>query len=225
MQMDTQPRPGRNARRDFALWAEFLAIYAAAPVAMSVLLPAGRVITTLTIVTAFAVLLLHRTEGFRWRSLMEGIDRVSPAIVVGFAAVTCLVSFAIMRAWNPESLFSLPRERPYLMFAIALLYPVFSVLPQELVYRPLYFVRYGRLLPGGAPGLALNAALFSLGHLMYWSWVVAAMTFVGGLAFAWAYETRRSFPLAFALHWVAGVAIFTFGMGQYFYSGNVVRPF
>lgn len=225
MHTEAKTRTGQSARRDLALWAEFLAIYAAAPVAMSVLLPAGRVIATLTVVTAFAVLLLHRTQGFRWRSLTEGADRISPALVIGFAAVTCLASFAIMRAWNADSLFSLPRERPYLLFAIALLYPVFSVLPQELVYRPLYFIRYGRLLPGGAPGLALNAALFSLGHLMYWSWVVAAMTFVGGLVFAWAYETRRSFPLAFVLHWVAGVAIFTFGMGQYFYSGNVVRPF
>ncbi len=51
------------------------------------------------------------------------------------------------------------------------------------------------------------------------------MTFFGGLAFAWAYEIRRSFPLAVLLHAVAGNLVFLTGLGLYFYSGNVVRPF
>ena len=72
---------------------------------------------------------------------------------------------------------------------------------------------------------ALNAALFSFAHLMYWSGVVALMTFAGGLVFAWAYVRRGSFALAVVLHSVAGVILFAAGLGIYFYSGNVVRPF
>jgi membrane protease YdiL (CAAX protease family) len=93
------------------------------------------------------------------------------------------------------------------------------------VYRPLFFRRYGAILPRLTPAIWLNAALFSLAHLMYWSWIVTAMTFSGGLAFAWAYEARRNFPMAVVLHAVAGVVVFLLGLGVFFYSGNVRRPF
>ncbi|MNP76346.1 hypothetical protein D3C76_1735670 [compost metagenome] len=59
---------------------------------------------------------------------------------------------------------------------------------------------------------------------MYWSWVVAILTFIGGWFFARAY-LRHGFPSAWALHAVAGNVLFAVGMGIYFYSGNVVRPF
>ena len=60
---------------------------------------------------------------------------------------------------------------------------------------------------------------------MFWSWIVAAMTFFGGLAFAYAYRVQGSFPQALALHSIAGIVVFTFGLGIFFYSGNVERPF
>jgi uncharacterized protein len=51
------------------------------------------------------------------------------------------------------------------------------------------------------------------------------MTFAGGLLFAWSHRVRRNFPEAVAVHAVAGIALFAVGMGVYFYSGNVRRPF
>ena len=94
------------------------------------------------------------------------------------------------------------------------------------MFRPLFFRRYGSLLPDGrvAP-IVLNAAIFSFAHLMYWSWVVAAMTFAGGLAFAWSYRVRGNFPEAVVSHSVAGIIVFVLGLGVFFYSGNVERPF
>lgn len=53
---------------------------------------------------------------------------------------------------------------------------------------------------------------------------MAALTFVGGWIFARAY-LRHGFPAAWLLHALAGNLLFTVGMGAYFYSGNVVRPF
>jgi membrane protease YdiL (CAAX protease family) len=60
---------------------------------------------------------------------------------------------------------------------------------------------------------------------MYWHWIVAAMTFAGGLVFALAYKRPEGFLMALALHAVAGWAIFGAWLGVLFYSGNVVRPF
>lgn len=145
--------------------------------------------------------------------------------VAGFAALTSAVSVAVIYLTYPQAAWVLLLEQPLLLLMIVLLYPLLSALPQEVVFRPLFFRRYGALLPGRGSAICLNAAVFSLAHLMYWNWIVAGMTFFGGLAFAWAYEVRRNFPLAVLLHSLAGQILFTVGLGVYFYSGNVTRPF
>lgn len=205
--------------------AEFIAIYLIAPILMAVFLPKGWLFPALSVFSIAGLSLLAMTQEFQWRSLFRGISQISLRSIVLVAVLSGITGILIIQRWHPDALFIVPRERPQLMLMIALFYPILSVLPQELIYRPLYFRRYGHLLPSGRCGLVLNAAFFSLGHLMYWSWIVTAMTFIGGLIFAWAYETRQNFPLTLILHSVAGVILFAVGMGIYFYSGNVVRPF
>ncbi len=60
---------------------------------------------------------------------------------------------------------------------------------------------------------------------MYWSLLVTLMTFAGGLAFAWSYRVRQNFPEAVLLHALAGIVVFAAGLGVFFYSGNITRPF
>ena len=208
-----------------ALWVEFWLLFIAAPVAIAVFLPATVMFPALFAMTAVGLWLLHRTDGFSWRDLKEGAGALDAGLIGKFGAVVLGVSLIVIWTTRPEAAFILIRQEPLLMLMIATLYPIVSALPQEIVFRPLFFRRYARLLPRGRKVLWINAMIFSLAHLMYWSWVVAVMTFAGGLVFAWAYEEKRSFPLAFVLHSVAGVVLFAVGMGVYFYSGNVVRPF
>jgi membrane protease YdiL (CAAX protease family) len=207
------------------LWVEFMLLFLIAPVVMAVALPPSAMFSALFAVTAVGVVLLHRTPGFRWHDLTRGWDRISWRFVLVFAVATVACGATVMALIAPSALFGLVRSNPGLMVMIALLYPVLSALPQEIVFRPLFFRRYGPILPGLNAAVVLNAAVFSLAHLMYWNWIVAAMTFSGGLAFAWAYEARRNFPEALVLHAVAGVIAFALGLGILFYSGNVVRPF
>lgn len=207
-----------------ALWAEFLALFVVMPVALAIVLPPSAMFPVLFAATALGIWLLHRTPGFRWRDLRHGLAEVTWARVLGLGAVTLAVSVAVLMVTAPDSLFALVRHQPLLWIAILLLYQLLSALPQELLFRPLFFLRYAPILPRQGAVL-VNAALFSLAHLMYWSWTVAVMTFAGGLVFAWAYRDRGSFPLAVALHAVAGAMLFTAGMGMFFYSGNVLRPF
>ena len=94
------------------------------------------------------------------------------------------------------------------------------------VFRPLFFRRYEAILTRRADvAILLNASVFSFAHLMYWSWVVAGMTWVGGLIFAYSYRMRGNFPEAVIAHSLAGIVIFALGLGVFFYSGNVSRPF
>ena len=210
---------------DIPLKLELFLFYLAAPVAIAVFLPASSMFTALFALSAVGLVLLQFTHGFQWRSLRANMAEVRAIETAKFALIMLFVCLGIIYLTAPDSAFGLLRRSPLMMLVIAIGYPILSVLPQELVFRPLFFRRYGGILPDGRAAIWINAALFSLAHLMYWSWIVAGMTFVGGLLFAWAYETKGSFSLAVVLHSVAGVVIFLTGMGLYFYSGNVVRPF
>jgi len=207
------------------LYAEFFIFFIAIPVFIAVTLPATIMFPALFLMTAVGLVLLHHTKTFRWGWLLRGKEHVRLRDVVGFSVFVAVASVLWIYAVRPEAALQLLREQPALLLVIALLYPLISALPQELVFRPLFFGRYKDILPEGRQAIVANAAIFSMAHLMYWSMTVIIMTFVGGLAFAWAYEVRRSFALAVILHSVAGVILFAVGLGIFFYSGNVQRPF
>lgn len=207
------------------LWLilEFAALYIGAPLAIALFLPANQMFPALFAFSIIGMILLWRTGGFDWRSLFRG--RFMPWWeILGIALAVFVSGYAILSVMRPEARFALLLTDPRLMLLIWCLYPLLSALPQELIFRPLFYHRYERLLPSGNGAIALNAAIFSFAHLMYWSWIVALMTFIGGWIFARAY-LRHGFPAVWVLHAVAGNLLFLVGMGYYFYSGNVVRPF
>lgn len=213
-----QIRPG--------LWlkAEFAVLYFGAPLAIALFMPGHLLFEALALFSAAGVFLLWRTGGFGWHSLVRGWMRVPRAEVAGIALAVLVAGLVILKISQPQELFRILRDRPEFLPVIWIFYPILSALPQELIFRPLFFHRYGALLPAGRGAVAVNAAVFSFAHLMYWSWIVALMTFIGGWFFARAY-LRHGFPSAWVLHAVAGNVLFAVGMGYYFYSGNVVRPF
>ncbi|MBA4490355.1 CPBP family intramembrane glutamic endopeptidase [Paracoccus sp. S1E-3] len=207
-----------------ALAVEFAALFVAIPVAIALFLPPTLLFPALFAFSVLGLILLWWTGGFDFRGLIRGWGRFDWPLFAAFAVLTALVSIAVLYATRPESLFSFLRRDPRFLLLVWLLYPLLSALPQELIFRVLFFHRYSRLFSGPRQGVLVNAAIFSLAHLMYWNWIVAIFTFAGGLAFSTGY-LRRGFPWAWALHAIAGNILFAIGMGVYFYSGNVVRPF
>lgn len=206
------------------LWLgiEFAALYIGAPLAIALFMPGRHLFEALAVFSVIGMLLLWRTGGFGFRSLVRGWSRIPRREVLLLSAATLLAGTAILYVSYPERLFAMLQSG--MLPVIWVFYPILSALPQELIFRPLFFHRYGALLPAGQGAIAVNAAVFSFAHLMYWSSVVAVMTFVGGWIFARAY-LRHGFPAAWVLHALAGNILFTVGMGAYFYTGNVVRPF
>lgn len=212
----TSPSPAR-------LRVEFVLLFVVAPVGVAVLLPASSLFPVLFALVILSATLLRYTPSFALSGLWQG--RVSWFRVIAFAGIAAGISAVLVTSLRPEAWLMPGRAAPWLLVAILFLYPLLSALPQELIFRTLFFERYGPILPKGPAALVLNAALFSLAHLIYWNWIVAALTFAGGLAFAHSYRDRRSFPEAVALHAVAGDVLFAFGMGTWFFSGNVTTPF
>ncbi len=204
---------------------EFALFFLAAPLLIAVLLPPDWMFPALFTFTAIGVVLLHRTPGFAWAELRYGWRNWSWREVVLFTLGMVVFCSVLIQITRPDVAYFLLLNRPEFLLIIWIGYPLASALPQELLFRPLYFRRYHAILPDGRASYVLNSAIFSFAHLMYWSWIVAAMTFAGGLLFAWAYRKRGSFFYAVLLHAIAGNIIFAAGLGVYFYSGNVQRPF
>ncbi|TBN36555.1 CPBP family intramembrane metalloprotease [Paracoccus subflavus] len=214
--------PPDAVRPRFWLGAEFAALYVGAPLAIALFMPGHLLFEALAVFSGIGLLLLWRTGGFGFRSLVRGWSRMPWREVLALSVLTVLAGVAILSVTHPERLFALLRSG--MLPVIWVFYPILSALPQELIFRPLFFHRYAPLMPAGQGAIALNATIFSFAHLMYWSWVVAVLTFVGGWIFARAY-LRFGFPAAWLLHALTGNLLFTVGMGAYFYTGNVVRPF
>jgi hypothetical protein len=199
---------------------EFGALYVGLPLLMALAMPADWLWPAFLGATLGALMLLALTPGFDWRELVRGGIGWGEVALVG--AATAVVAAALVWLLLPGQAFSLPRRAPRLWVAIMLLYPLLSALPQELVFRALFFRRYGGLFAGRQVAVAVNALGFGLAHLMFWNWVAASLTVAGGVIFARGY-LERGFLQAVVLHAVAGGIIFTSGLGVFFYHGAVGR--
>ncbi|MEM6672798.1 MAG: CPBP family intramembrane glutamic endopeptidase [Planctomycetota bacterium] len=209
-----------------ARWAEYALLFLAIPLGLAWLKQYGRftvpVIPILIGLTAFIglVLLTDRRfgwkEAFRFRWSSAAVRSIVGRFVICGAALSALVAML-----TPELFLSFPRERPGLWAMVMVLYPVFSVLPQEFLFRVFFFHRYEEMLGGAVRTSFHSAILFGLGHLLFGSWISVVLTAIGGWFFATTYARSRSLWLASFEHALYGQLVFTVGLGQYFYSGTV----
>jgi membrane protease YdiL (CAAX protease family) len=120
----------------------------------------------------------------------------------------------------PHRFLELPRERWALWLTIMFLYPLLSVIPQELIYRTFFFHRYGPLF-GSSRWLAItiNGLLFGFAHIIFGSFVSIFLTAVLGFLLAWRYDETRSLWAVWLEHSLYGCLVFTVGLGHYFFTG------
>lgn len=212
-------------RRDLRLRGEWALLFLAAPLLLALALPPAALFPGLFLVTLIGLGLLHRTPGFVWRELFLGIGTISWWRVLVVCLCTAAVSAGLILLTHPAAFLAFPRQEPVLWLGVMLLYPLLSALPQEIVFRPLFFRRYGGLFRHDRAAILANATVFGLAHLMFWNVPAVVMTFAGGLVFAWVYRVRANFPEAVVMHALAGNIMFTLGLGVFFYSGAVQAPF
>lgn len=191
------------------------------PVALTVFFGRYPLFPTLLLFTILAVILLALTPGFQPRELVRGPVLREGRLILGFALVSVAITFTLALTLVPERFLELPRQRPELWLRIMLLYPLFSAIPQEIIYRALFFRRYGELFPNDRVAVGVNGLAFGLAHLFYLNPVAIGLTAISGLIFAWAYLRQGSFLLVVVLHALAGQIMFTSGLGIYFFHGAI----
>ena len=207
-------------------WVEFLAIYIVAPVVVAWLVAEGRVSsrdmpTVFAFLFLLAVALLALTPGVGLRRLLR--SHPLPAWRPALAYTVVMIAGVFLLTWllAPWSLFGFPKRAPESWARVMVFYPLLSVIPQGIIYRALLFARYRDLFPSAIWAIVASAVAFSLAHLFFLNPVAIGLTVLGGLMFAWAHGVCGSFWFANLLHALSGWAIFTIGLGRYFYHGAI----
>ena len=216
--------------RRVQLWSEFVGLFVGVPLLMAAYfdrvlawgaLGSFSLIATIWVLAGLAATLLAVTPGFTFRRIFNGAVFAEWRLIVGMAALSAAVCVGFVLLLLPGRLLELPLERTVLWLIIVIAYPILSAFPQEVIYRSLFFERYGSLFPSMPAAIAANGAAFGLGHLFFMNPVTVGMTALGGALIGWAYLARgRSLMLAWVLHSLAGQIIFTSGIGIFFFHAG-----
>ena len=145
------------------------------------------------------------------------------AMALRFAVIAPVLT---LTAWLalPEFFLGFPRQRPMLWLAVMIGYPLLSVWPQEMLYRRFLFSRYAPLFGAGSGYLAASALAFGYAHIILMNAIAPVVTAGGGLLFAAAYARHRSLMLVCLEHALYGCALFTVGLGRFFFTGAAWHP-
>lgn len=213
-----------SAERRIYLMFEMAALYVLLPLcafaAMDLIrLPLLAILVAVLVIVVFVLSL--EGPSFSWRRVFSvGITGRHLAYIILLFLILGGALTAAVYLLLPESFLSFPRYRRRLWLLIMVFYPLVSVTTQEILYRVFFVHRYGALFQD-RPLLAIfvNTSLFAFGHIIFGSWVTVAVSFGGGLIFAWRYFTTRSFWAVTLEHSLYGMLVFTVGLGRYFFTG------
>ena len=139
-----------------------------------------------------------------------------------FLVWLCATPLLAGLAWllQRDSLFEMPLHRTRLWLLILFAYPLVSVVPQEIIYRAFFCHRYAPLFGNGTRMVLASATAFGFAHVVFGNVIAMALTLAGGWLFARTFLQTKSLPCVAAQHALYGTAIFTVGLGRYFFHGT-----
>lgn len=149
---------------------------------------------------------LWHTQDFRKHALS------AMSLFVPLALVMALVTYWLA----PDLLFALPNENLELWLITLAIYPIVSVIPQEIIFRTFFFHRYKGILPSKIMRIFVSSSSFALAHLVYGNWVAVILSWFGGGVFGYRYMKSRSTLVVIFEHTLWGSYLFTIGIGFYF---------
>jgi membrane protease YdiL (CAAX protease family) len=211
-------RQGSSASSTARL-AECLIVFGALPLAYRLGLLPFRTLTVLDAVALAALAILLRDPTFDRRRLLGGagarLRRELPGVALRVLGAAAVIGVAVL-ALDRSAMLDLPLHRRGLWLRLLVAYPVFSALPQELLYRVFFFQRYEGLFGQGRALVLASAAAFALMHVVFANVPAVALTLPAGLVLGWSYARTGSLALVAFEHTLYGILVFTLGLGRYF---------
>ncbi|UTA47492.1 CPBP family glutamic-type intramembrane protease [Simiduia sp. 21SJ11W-1] len=207
-----------------ARWLELVLLFALLPLAGLVLQNHLQqwLLPCLCVLAALCLALMLRDAHFKRFRLVNG-KNILPALwrrrsvfSLGLAASALLYVTASESHW-----FYLPTQDTNNWLLLLVIYPLFSVVPQELIYRTFFFHRYKKIIPRKSTRAWLSAFAFAWAHIIYGNLAAIALAFAGGLLFAFTYAKFRSTLACVVEHSLWGLWLFSFGLGGYLDSAQL----
>lgn len=195
-------------------WVELVLLFVLVPVALALPISAYIKLGLVLVALAYVFRITRMQSLVSRKELINFPKKSSWTIVFLRFIVIVAVTTIYLYLKNPENLFIVIRKSPLMWLGVSFFYSVFSVYPQEFLYRTFFFSRYELLLKNRKAFILLNAILFSMAHLVFDNALVLVITFIGGIGFALTYAKTKSLMFTSIEHAIYGAWLFTVGMGE-----------
>lgn len=207
-----------------ALAFEFLLLFVIAPPLFAFTRHRIPAIPVLWLLAVWCLYALWHDPQFDRRRLWNaaGFGRNAMGIATLFAIIL-MIGIVLVRRFAPETFLQFPRQNPVFWGLVMVLYPVLSVYPQGVVYRAFVFERYDKLFGTGWWMVVVSAVAFAWVHIVFRNWLAVGLTFLAGLLFAFRYRATESLAVSSFEHALYGCAIFTIGLGRWFFHAVARR--
>lgn len=163
----------------------------------------------------FLVVLL-KSKGYKNKNLIKFSKDYDWSKALLRFLIIAVIAFLFVYFFHNDLLFHFADEKPerYLLFLV--IYPVVSVIPQEIVYRGYFFYRYKSIFPNIKIMGIINAILFGYLHFIYDNWLAVIGAALVGIVFIINYLKTKSLMNVAIEHYAYGILIFTLGLGKFF---------
>lgn len=195
---------------------EIVVLFIASPIILFLEIPIIYKVIFLFLGVVYIALISIFIEKFSKVNIDKKVKQSSlKNIIIRFVIIAVLTTL-VLYFQNKAQLFNVVLNKPDLWLKFSGVYILFSVIPQELIYRTFFVKRYQKIIKSEVLFLLINSILFSFAHIWFQSWTVLAFTFVGSLLFINTYLKTKSTWLVFLEHSLYGVWLYTVGYGEVF---------
>jgi membrane protease YdiL (CAAX protease family) len=171
----------------------------------------------------YAVLWLFYYKKKQWQYFWRNSSLLIEKQMIKFILLRFLVGSLLLLCMvlllYPDDFLNFPRQYPLFFVLFIILYPVLSVLPQELLYRVFFFERYKAVFNSQRSMIIASTLAFGFLHIIFHNYLAVLLTLVGGFFFAHSYSVTRSLYIACLEHSLYGLLIFALGLGGFFIRG------
>lgn len=191
-------------------WLEFAFVFLWLPGAAIASGAHGALPLAFAVMLSATVALLSMTRSFHWRDLLP-VDPFSEWRLLGGVCAGLAAGAALLSALAPPERLFAGSDIPWTML---IAFPIMTALPLELVYRALFFRRFGHLFRSERRAILAGAAATGLAYLML-SQSGAGVLFGAGVGalLGWIYLRTGQFALCVLIHWIAALALWVIGPG------------
>lgn len=203
------------------LISECLFLFVGIPLLFLSVIPLRGLFALIWLAMIYTSVILARSYGMKfsamWQSQALTRANIMPILRRFIISAAAIAAYVVLV--EPERLFGFIASKPVFWALVMLIYPLLSVIPQEVIYRAFFFERYKPLFSSDKIMILMSALAFGFAHVVFNNMLAPLFCLIGGYYFSLTYQRTRSLALVWFEHSLYGCFIFTIGLGWYFFHG------